>query len=127
VAQTIEEDDMSMMLPTGPPQAGDPGAPPDQGAGIPPELLAALQGASPGAGPGPDQGPPVPNPDVHLRNAIREAQAALVGEPDDADSAQLAQIVKDLYGLLAKRQNSHVQAMGGNPAAMRAMSRASLG
>jgi hypothetical protein len=94
------------------------GPPPEQGGGLPPELLAALQGG----GPGVDQGPPSPahgdgiDSTEHLRLAIEHAQAALVAEPDDQDSQTLSKAVSMLYGILSNRQKQQDQAMGGNPA-----------
>ncbi len=60
----------------------------------------------------------------HLRAAIEHAQAALVAEPDDVDSQQLAAVVKGLYQILANRQKQTDQAMGGNPQMMQALRRA---
>jgi hypothetical protein len=122
------------------------GAP--QGAGLPPELLAALQsgGAPPDptqggvppelmqllqdAGGPPDQASQLPpsspaqgdgtDPLEHLRMAIEHAQAAQVSEPDDADSAKLSKLVAGLYQILADRQKMHDQAMG-NPAVARVL------
>lgn len=66
-------------------------------------------------GAGPPPGPP-PQQDVspldHLRQAIEHAQAALVGEPDDADSQMLAKVVQGLYQILAQRQKEEQQVLG---------------
>ena len=50
----------------------------------------------------------------HIRAAIEHAQAALVGEPNDADSQTLALIVQKLYQIFAARQKQQDQTMG-NP------------
>lgn len=93
--------------------------PPDQQQGPPPELLAALMG---GAGAGqaapPDQEQQMSSVD-HLRAAIEHAQAALVGEPDDADSQALAKAVQGLYQILASRQKEQDSLVGGNQRALR--------
>jgi hypothetical protein len=114
------------MFPPGPPLDGAApfvgGAlPPDQGGGLPPELIAAaLQGG--GAGLGADQGPPSPahgdgvDSTAMLRMAIEYAQAALVGEPSDADSQKLADAIKVMYRVLSDRQKNQDQLLGGNPA-----------
>lgn len=59
----------------------------------------------------------------HLKEAIKQAQAALVSEPNDADSQALADIVKQLYAIIAKRQKETQAAMGGPamPALQRAL------
>ena len=58
----------------------------------------------------------------HLKQAIEHAQAALVSEPNDQDSQALAQIVKELYAIIAGRQKEDQKAMGGAmPALQRAM------
>lgn len=62
--------------------------------------------------------------DPRLRDAIELLQQVLTSEPDDQDSQALAQIVKELYAILATRQKEQTQAMGGNPSVMRALGRA---
>ena len=58
----------------------------------------------------------------HLKQAIQHAQAALVSEPNDADSQSLADIVKQLYAIIAGRQKEDEKALGGAmPALRRAM------
>ena len=107
---------------------GGPPMGPEEG-GMPPELLAMLSGGMqegmppPGMGP---QGPPPPeqeedvDPLEHLRLAIEHAQAALVAEPDDADSQQLSKVISGLYQILAQRQKEQDQLMGvGNLRALR--------
>lgn len=81
---------------------------------LPPEL-AALMGGEPAE--------QELSPADHLRAAIEHAQAALVDEPDDADSQALAKVVQALYQILSSRQDAEAQAMGGNPKQMRAMRR----
>lgn len=99
-----------------------PQAAPEQGP--PPELLAQLMG---GAGAGAPMGPPEPEPEPemgpldHLRQAIEHAQAALVDEPDDADSQALSKVIAGLYQILAQRQKEQDSLMGGNN--MRALRR----
>lgn len=103
---------MMPMIPQGAPPMGGP--PPDMGGGMPPELLAQLMG---GAGAGGQVPPPEPEPEAdpieHLRQAIKHAEAALVAEPDDADSQALAKVVQGLYAILAQRQKEHDALMGG--------------
>lgn len=60
----------------------------------------------------------------HLRIALEHSQAALVNEPDDADSQELADIVRKLYAILANRQKEADTSMGGNPQVLRGMRRA---
>ena len=62
------------------------------------------------------------DPLEHLRAAIEHAQAALVAEPDDADSEGLAKVVQGLYRILAQRQKESDGALG-NPALMRTLRR----
>jgi len=94
--------------------------------GPPPGLLEALMG---GAGAG-DAGP-VAQPKQgwleHLQAALDEIQAAQVGAPDNADSKVIAKMAADLYALLAGHQDQQIQATGGNPKQMRAMSKAYAG
>jgi len=63
------------------------------------------------------------SPLEHLREALKHTQAALVLERDDADSAKLAQVVRDLYELIARRQDADDAASGANPKTMRALRR----
>ena len=108
---------MMPMLPQGGPPMG-----PEEG-GMPPELLAMLSGGMQEGMPPPSmgpQGPPPPpeeeedvDPLEHLRLAIEHAQAALVAEPDDADSQQLSKVISGLYQILAQRQKEQDQLMGG--------------
>lgn len=103
---------------------------PPQQQGPPPEMLAALMGGAGGGMGDPGMGmPPEPEPEPemspidHLRQAIEHAQAALVAEPDDVDSQNLAAAVKQLYAILASRQKEHESLMGGGN--LKALSRAS--
>lgn len=77
---------------------------------------AALQG------PMPEDAPPELSPLDHLRQAIEHAQAALVAEPDDADSQNLAKVVQGLYSILATRQKEEQNALG-NPSLQRVLAR----
>lgn len=98
-----------------------PGLPPE--GGPPPELLAQLMGgAGAGAGPPPEpEAPPEMSPLDHLRQAIEHAQAALVGEPDDADSQALSKVLTGLYAIFANRQKEQESLLGGGN--LRALSR----
>lgn len=117
-----------------PTQLQQGGAPPDPSAQMPPGLMDALMasgggGADPASGPGdpaggpygPDPGSPSQgdgiNPTEHLRMAIEHAQAALVGEPSDPDSAKLSDILKGLYGILADRQKQQQTMLAGKAGA----------
>jgi hypothetical protein len=62
------------------------------------------------------------SPVEHLRMAIQHAQAALVGEEDDADSQALSKLVSGLYQILAARQKDSDQTMG-NPSLLRTLRR----
>jgi hypothetical protein len=95
---------MSMMAPEEP--------------GVPPELMQMLGGAPPE-----EEAAPELSPADHLRAAIEHAQAALVDEPDDADSQQLAAVVKSLYAILSGRQDAEDRASGGDPKQMRVLRR----
>lgn len=74
--------------------------------------------------------PPLPAPEEeeeldpveHLRSAIEHAQAALVSEPDDADSQALSKVVSSLYQILAARQKDSDATMG-NPTLLRTLRR----
>lgn len=83
-------------------------------------MMMPEQGAM-AAGPNPAQNDGV-DPVEHLRAAIEHAQAALVSEPDDADSQALAAVVKGLYQILANRQKDQQQVLG-NPTLQRVLSR----
>lgn len=97
---------------------GGGGAP--QGGGIPPELIQGFRdGMMDGEGEGGGGQMSVID---HLRQAIEHAQAALVGEKDDADSQQLAKIVQGLYQIFAQRQKEE-QSVLGNPATQRVVAR----
>jgi hypothetical protein len=87
--------------------------------GVPPELMQMLGG---GAAPEEEAAPEL-SPADHLRAAIEHAQAALVDEPDDADSQQLAAVVKSLYAILSGRQDAEDRASGGDPKQMRVLRR----
>lgn len=63
----------------------------------------------------------------HLRSAIEHSQAALLAEPDDADSRELAKLVQGLYAIVAARQEDSDRAQGGDPKQMRLLRRASAG
>lgn len=62
------------------------------------------------------------DPIEHLRSAIEHAQAALVAEPDDADSQALSKVVAGLYQILAARQKDSDATMG-NPTLLRTLRR----
>lgn len=85
---------------------------------LPPELMQLLGGGAPEEEAAPDL-----SPADHLRAAIEHAQAALVDEPDDADSQQLAAVVKSLYSILSGRQDAEDRAAGGDPKQMRVLRR----
>ena len=113
-----------------PDMMGQGGPPPgmDQGQGPPPELLAQLMGGMGASGGMPPQGmgeEQEPQGEMttveHLRIAIEHAQAALVAEPDDADSQALAKVVQGLYAIFAQRQKEQEQLLGGGN--IRALSR----
>lgn len=78
--------------------------------GLDPATLETMMGQ------GPPQAPPAPEMDplAHLRQAIEHAQAALIAEPDDADSQALSKLVSGLYQILANRQKEQDTALG-NP------------
>lgn len=141
---------MSQMLqdPQGPP-AGDPGQ------GLPPELVAAIQGAGQGGPPpgGQDPGQGLPpelmamlqgggapqdggptNPasgggkpgidDPSFKILVQKLAQIAAQEPDAQDAAMLLKLVGELKKLIGGRQDEGIQAMGGNPAQMRGLSRA---
>jgi hypothetical protein len=94
---------------------------------VPPELMAALQQAQGGnadagfqapdasqtAPPGQGGPPPGQTAENLLRHAIEFCQAAIQAEPDDQDSQELAQIIKQLYAIFSTRAKEGDQAMGG--------------
>ena len=63
---------------------------------MPPGLMEALGGAAPPQQPAPEQPAPEMSAAEHLRQAIEHVQAAMQAEPDDIDSAKLAQAAKVL-------------------------------
>lgn len=69
----------------------------------------------------PQVGQPQMSPVDHLRAAIEHAQAALVGEPNDGDSQQLAKAVQGLYAILTARQKESDSVMGMQPQLRRAL------
>ena len=92
----------------GPPMMGGP--PPGMG-GPPPGMGAPTPGGLPPQG----AQPPEVDPLEHLRMAIEHAQAALVSEPDDADSQLLSKLIAGLYQILAARQKEQEAALGMAP------------
>jgi hypothetical protein len=82
------------------PDAGYAGLPPGQQgyAGTPPDAAPADSGGS---------------SDDLLRKGIEYIQAALQAEPDDQDSAALAQIVKELYAIFSDRNKEQDGALAG--------------
>ena len=89
--------------------------------GGPPPMDPAAMGAAPGPVVPVDEEPEL-DPVEHLRLAIEHAQAALVAEPDDADSQALSKVVSGLYQILASRQKESDQMMG-NPTLLRTLRR----
>lgn len=62
------------------------------------------------------------SPEDHLRIALEHLQAALVQEPDDADSATLAKVAAQLYAIFQSRQKEQ-DSMLGNPGLQRTLRR----
>ena len=91
---------------------------------MPPELMGALQGGAPEMGAPPVEAEEELSSVEHLQAAIEHAEDAMVGEPYEADSAQLAKIVHQLYALLAKQQDDGTKAQGGDPGQVRTLRRA---
>lgn len=86
------------------------------------ESLGAMMGGLPSMPSEPPADEPDLDPVEHLRSAIEHAQAALVGEPDDADSQALSKAIAGLYAILARRQKQSDQTMG-NPSLLRTLRR----
>jgi hypothetical protein len=128
---------VSMMMPDqGAPQGGLPpelvaalqGAGqqgPDPSQGLPPELLAALSGGGQQApSPAPPQGGGQPGiDDPAFKTLVAKLAEIASHEPDAQDAAALLDLVAKLKKLIGGRQDQGIQAMGGNPSQMRAMAR----
>lgn len=77
------------------------------------------QGA-PGGGPGAPQGGGDVDPasvKKNLKDAVASLLAAQQAEGDDADAAQIAQLVAKIHTLIAGHQQLQDQVMGGGPGA----------
>jgi hypothetical protein len=110
-------------------QGAGQGAPPggDPGQGLPPELMAMMQGGPPGGASGgapPDQPQGKPGIDDPLFKTLVQKLAQIAAQEPEPDAAALLKLVGELKKLIAGRQNEGIQAMGGNPAQMRGLSRA---
>jgi hypothetical protein len=106
--------------------AGQGGPPPggDPGAGLPPELMAMLQGG--GGGAPPDGGQPAGKPgidDPAFKMLVQKLAQIAAQEPDAQDAAALLKLVGELKKLIGGRQDEGIQAMGGNPGQMRGLAR----
>src|SRR5512132_3569959 len=98
------------------------------GGGAPPELaglMGGLNGAPEDAVGGGMAAEGGLDPDE--KQVIQMLEAITSKEPDDAMSAQLADIVAKLYKLLADEQDTQMKALGGDPKQLRAMGKAYSG